>query len=56
MGVAELMNKIGGMCTCVTQRFENTISSSGRYFTSYDEELAKAFSVYCGISIYHVRV
>ncbi len=27
----------------------------GRFFTMVDEELAKAFSVYCGISIYHVR-
>ena len=32
------------------------ISLTGKFFTKYDEELAKTFAVYCGISIYQVRV
>lgn len=31
------------------------ISLTGKFFTKYDEELAKTFAVYCGISIYQVR-
>ena len=32
------------------------ITLTGKFFTKYDEELAKTFAVYCGISIYQVRV
>ena len=27
----------------------------GLYFTKHDEEVAAVFSIYCGISIVHVR-
>ena len=31
------------------------ITQTGKFFTKYDEELAKTFSVYCGISIHQVN-
>ena len=31
------------------------ITQTGKFFTKYDEELAKSFSVYCGISIHQVN-
>ena len=53
MGVTQLVNKKGGkphpLNECV-----NEYDYTGRFFTSYDEELAKSFSVYCGISLHHV--
>lgn len=53
VGVTQLVNKKGGkphpLNECV-----NEYDYTGRFFTSYDEELAKSFSVYCGISLHHV--
>ena len=61
VGVAQLCNKIGGkeewrkVDVKIISLLPRLLSSQGNFFTTYDEELATTFSVYCGISLYQVR-
>ena len=56
VSVAQLCNKVNGQSTTIEQFevFQLLRIIIGKFFTKYDEQLARAFSVYCGISLYQV--